>query len=100
MDNTEVVADRMPDTPDWVWSPPETVYHEHYVEILLDAPGGLKRAIGIYRKGTFWGKEVEGWFAPETISANGRPSHHMYVDGFVKGWRPYRYHLNSEKQDG
>lgn len=93
---TEVVAVRLGNTPDWVWSPPETAPRDYYVELLIDAPDGLRRALGIYRKGPFWGREVEGWFAPEIILENGSPTHNMFIDAWVKGWRPYRYHRETE----
>jgi hypothetical protein len=93
--STEVVAVRLGDTPDWVWSPIETAPHDYYVELLYDLSSGLTPVVGIYRKGRFWGREVDGWFATERISETGHPSHGMWIDGLIKGWRPYRYHLET-----
>jgi hypothetical protein len=82
-------------TPPDGWHPlcdfdPKT-FEEHYVWLLYDFPGpkGLTAVEGMYRSGRFWGRTVTGWWGPERIMENGRPTNGMWVDGWIKGWRSH-----------
>ena len=61
-------------------------HHSSYVWLLLS---NGRVVPGLYRKGMFWGKEVEGWWTPEHIGYFGRPSHSMWIDGMIVGWKRY-----------
>ena len=79
------------------WRPLSEVepYHGYYVWLLCSFPTGDKPVLGIYRKGVFFGKEVEGWWSREKIAENGRPTHGMWIEDWLKGWAPYSA-LNEE----
>lgn len=53
------------------------------LDLLYDFPAGSKWVHGIYREGVFWGRQVEGWWSGPAGEKGG-----MWIDGWIKGWRP------------
>ena len=82
------------------WEPMSeaTVYLEAgiYVWLLYDLPSGPRAVLGCHRKGVFWGRETFGWWGPEKIGDFGRPTHGMWVDGWIKGFKRYCDHKEGQ----
>lgn len=66
-------------------------FESSYVWLLYDfpEPKGLTAVEGIYKQGLFWGSTVTGWWSPPRIMENGRLAEGMWVDGWIKAWRPH-----------
>lgn len=67
-----------------------------YVWLLYSFPSGERPVLGCHRKGRFFGREVDGWWGTEKIGTFGRPSHGMWIDGWIKGWKRYCDHTPEE----